>query len=164
MADWRPARATDAAAIGALSRALVSAPPERDEVFAERIRLCPEGCLVYGSGDEVAGYLISHPWRRFAPPALGALFGALPPDADSWFIHDLALAPEARGGGAIAAALAGLEAEARAYPVISLVAVEAAADYWRRRGFADRSTPDMAAKLAGYGPGALYMERDIGRA
>jgi ribosomal protein S18 acetylase RimI-like enzyme len=158
---WRPARAADAAAIGALSRALVSAPPERDEVFAERIALCPAGCRVYGAGEAVAGYVISHPWPRSAPPALGALVGALPPDSDSWFIHDLALAPEARGAGVVASVLEELEAAAQGFPAMSLVAVEAAADYWRRRGYVDRSTPVMAAKLAGYGPGALYMERDL---
>jgi GNAT superfamily N-acetyltransferase len=164
MTHWRPARVTDAAGVGALSRAVVDAPPERDEVFAERIRLCPAGCLVYGQGGDVLGYVISHPWRRFAPPALDGLVGALPTDADCWFIHDLALAPPARGRGVVALALAELDGLARAFPVTCLVAVGEAADYWRRHGFEDRSTPQLAAKLAGYGPGALYMERDTGRA
>jgi len=162
MPRWRPAQVTDAAGIGALSRALVDAPPERDEVFAERIRLSPAGCRVYGAGAEVSGYLISHPWRRFAPPALNALVGALPADADCWFIHDLALAPGARGAGIISAALDDLDRLARAFPVIALVAVGDASAYWRRRGFEDRSTPALADKLAGYGPGALYMERAAG--
>lgn len=161
MAVWRPARPADAADIGGLSRALISAFPERDEVFAERIRLCPEGCHVLADGDEVQGYMVSHPWRRFDPPKLDALVGALPRRADCWLIHDVAVAPRARGGahaGAMLERIAHL-AGGRGFAVLALVAVGDAQPYWRRQGFEPVATPELAARLAAYGAGAAYMER-----
>jgi len=161
MAAWRPARPCDAGEIGRLSRALVSAFPERDEVFAERVRLSPEGCHVLADGAEVVGYMISHPWRRFDPPTLDALVGALPVDVDCWLIHDLAVAPRARGAAHAAAMLQRVAELARAggFAVLALVAVGDAQPYWRRQGFAAVDTADLRAKLAAYGEGAAYMER-----
>jgi GNAT superfamily N-acetyltransferase len=164
--EWRAAAANDAPAIGALSRAVVQAPPERDEIFAERIALCPDGCLVLADGGDLAGYVVSHPWRRFSAPALDRFVHALPEDADAWFVHDLALAPQARGIGAAATALDMLArvARPRGFAVLSLVAVGDAGAYWARRGFAGQARPELATKLAGYGPGAAYMERGLDRA
>lgn len=161
MAAWRPARPADAREIGRLSRELVSAFPERDAVFAERIRLCPEGCHVLADDEGVAGYMISHPWRRFTPPKLDALVEALPADPDCWLIHDVAVAPQARGGAHAGVMLEQVAQIARAggFAVLALVAVGDAEPYWRRRGFAPAVTPELAGKLAAYGPGAAYMER-----
>lgn len=161
MPAWRSARPADAPDIGRISLALISAFPERDEVFAERIRLCPEGCQVLAEGEEVLGYLVSHPWRRFAPPALDALVGALPGDADCWLIHDVAIEPRGRGGGAAAVGLDRVAqlARARGFQVLALVAVGDAQPYWRRQGFEVAAAPQLAAKLAAYGASAAYMER-----
>src|SRR5262245_46426268 len=125
MAAWRPALPADAREIGRLSRALISAFPERDEVFEERIRLCPDGCHVLADGAEVVGYMVSHPWRRFEPPKLDALAGALPADPDCWLIHDVAVDPRARGGahaGAMVEQVADI-ARASGFAVLALVAV-----------------------------------------
>jgi len=161
MAAWRPARPADARDIGRLSRALISAFPERDEVFEERIRLCPEGCYVLTEGDEAAGYMVSHPWRRFQPPKLDALTGALPGEPDCWLIHDVAIEPGARGGGQAGAILERVAelARARRFSVLALVAVGDAQPYWRGQGFETIARPELAAKLAAYGEGAAYMER-----
>lgn len=163
MSAWRPARAADAGEIGRISRALISAFPERDEVFEERIRLCPEGCHVLAKGDEVVGYLVSHPWRRLDPPKLDALVGALPAEADCWLVHDVAIEPGARGGGAAVRILGQVADFARdqGFGVLALVAVGEAAPYWRRQGFAPASDAQLAARLASYGDGATYMERRL---
>jgi GNAT superfamily N-acetyltransferase len=161
MATWRPARPADACEIGRLSRALVSAFPERDEVFEERIRLCPQGCHVLADGSDVVGYMVSHPWRRFEPPKLDALAGALPVPADCWLIHDVAIAPRARGGahaGAILERVADL-ARAQGFSLLALVAVGDAQPYWRRQGFERVERVELRDMLAAYGEGAAYMER-----
>ena len=49
-----------------------------------------------------SGYILTHPWRFKALPALNALLGAIPADADTFYVHDLALLPAARGTGAAA--------------------------------------------------------------
>ena len=69
--------------------------------FADRLAHYPAGCAIFERGGASLGYLISHPWPRdAAPPKLGALLGAIPA-ADSYYLHDIALLPAARGSGAI---------------------------------------------------------------
>ena len=134
--------------------------PERDEVFAERLALHPDGCLVLDGGDGPLGYCISHPWRG-EPPALDTLLGALPPQPLSWYLHDVALLPAARGLGAPAALLACLRERAAAASLraLSLTAVNGSAPYWRRQGFeaVPATGPKQLEKLLGYGPDARLM-------
>src|SRR5690606_12512090 len=77
--------------------------PERCGIFAERLSLFPKGCLVLERGGAVVGYAISHPIKRFQPPVLDTLLGQIAPEADDYYIHDVAILPEARGGQAQAA-------------------------------------------------------------
>lgn len=142
------------------------------EAFASRLTLSPATCMVaISSGDgALAGYLFTHPWpRRSLPP----LDGVLQPSADdgpaaamTWFVHDMAVAPAGRGSGLAprlyeAALQAALEAGLQHS---RLIAVQAAADWWRRLGYAPMAAQHAAAharKLACYGPGALIMERTL---
>jgi len=143
------------------------------EAFASRLTLSPSSCMVaISSGDEaLAGYLFTHPWPRASLPPLD---GVLEPSADqesatvmTWFVHDMAVAPAGRGSGLAprlyeAALRAALEAGLRHS---RLIAVQAAADWWRRLGYAPVASQHAAVharKLAGYGPGALIMERAMG--
>lgn len=75
--------------------------PESAQVFAERIKLFPEGCLALmgNETDELFGYIISHPIRYRQPPALNSFLTEIAPDADQYYIHDLAILPELRGRG-----------------------------------------------------------------
>lgn len=78
------------------------------------------------------------------------------------FLHDLALAPAARGlrvGERLVAAA--LEAARRDdLSEAELIAVEGAAGYWRRLGFVETPmAPTLAAKVAGYGDAARWMRR-----
>jgi GNAT superfamily N-acetyltransferase len=141
----------------------VSALPERDEVFEERIRLAPKGCHVLADGPDLHGYAISHPWRRARPPPLDEFIGALPPQSDCWLIHDLALRPGVRGAGFAARIVEELAAVARAdeFSVMALVALGGAAPFWRRAGFADAGPTVPKDKLRSYGDDAVYMERAV---
>ncbi|MGV3651136.1 MAG: GNAT family N-acetyltransferase, partial [Devosia sp.] len=112
----------------------------------------------------LAGYVFSHPYRRSAVPALNAPLGDLPETADCWYIHDLALLPQARGSGAAGRCVADLVALAQAEGMarISLGAVNGSIPFWSRQGFGVVDAPQLAAKLAAYEAAARLMERPLG--
>ncbi|AWN45284.1 GNAT family N-acetyltransferase [Methylobacterium terrae] len=160
-------RAPDLPAAARLAARIHPDYPEDDAVMAERLRLCPEGCLVLAAGDDLAGYAVGHPWRARSVPDLDTLIGDtlignLREPAQAWCIHDVALDPLARGRGA-AGEVVGLmlaEAARRRLPEAVLVAVGDAAGFWRRHGF--RPIPEAAP--AGYGAGATLMARAVSAA
>ncbi len=153
---------SDLAEVERLGNAIHQAHPERPEVFAERLALCPEGCHALSApGVPLDGYIISHPWTLGSPPPLDTLLGALPARPDTWYIHDLALHERARGTGAaqtIVAHLAALAA-ARSLTTLSLIAVGRSPAFWTRQGFTPAPLPP--AKLATYGDGAAHMVRTL---
>jgi GNAT superfamily N-acetyltransferase len=151
--------AADLACVAAVAGEVHTDHPEQDAVAAERLRLFPEGCLVASSGGSVVGYALSHPWRSFALPVLDTLLGALPADADVLYLHDIALLPGARRGGAGRAAVGRLAVVAarHGFARMALTAVSGTAAVWGRLGFVAVPAPDLAAKLATYGAGAAYM-------
>ena len=111
----------------------------------------------------VSGYVLSHPWRRRSPPPIDTRLGAIPAGADSWYLHDLALLPGARGSGAGAkvATLLADQAHRDGYKTLALVSVNGSQGFWERQGFSVRRDETLAAKLAGYGRDAVYMEHDL---
>ena len=161
---WRPMTAADLDAV--VDIAAVGFPDhfEGRDCFANRLALNPAGCFVLAVGDGPAkGYLIAYPWRAGDAPALNTLIEAVPDDASVMYLHDLARDPAARGGGLSRLIVERLADEARAagWPSLALIAVNDAAPFWERHGFTVADSPGMAAKLAGYGPGARYMIRDL---
>lgn len=161
MYSWRPASLSDVPFIAHISSIALAGYPEEEAIFEELIRLCPQGAFALEIDGAVCGYLLSHPWRRHSPPALNATIGNLPSDADCWYIHDLSLLPEARGFGAAKAAVDLVCASARTagFDLVTLVAVNNAADFWRAQGFEPRMDESLRQRLASYGADALYMER-----
>lgn len=161
---WRPMVEGDLDGVVAVARVAFPDHPEDRACFAERLGLHPAGCFVLAEGEAVRGYLVAYPWRTDAAPALNALVGAIPADAGTMYLHDLALSPRARGGGwtrPIVERLAGL-ARAQGWPSLSLVAVNGAAPFWAKLGFEARDTPALRDKLASYGADARYMVRKLG--
>ncbi len=159
---WRAMRVEDLHAVSAIAERVHPAFPEDAAVFAERLALCPEGCFVAQVEGRPVGYLVSHPWRSGAPPALNARLGALPDAAACWYLHDLALLPEVRGGGLGRAALALVEHAARAAGLrsVELVAVSGSAPFWARLGFEPLALPSTHAS---YGSEASAMRRTLDR-
>lgn len=156
--------AADLDAVAAL--ALVAFPDhyEGRACFANRLALHPTGCFVLA--DEVGavrGYMVAYPWRAGEAPALNTLVDDLPADADLLYLHDLALHPDVRGRGWSRPAVERLADDAReaGWPALALVAVNDAAPFWARHGFAVEESPAMTRKLASYGPGARYMVRPL---
>ena len=153
--------AADLAQVSAISDAVHGRYSEAAEVYAERLALYPDGCFALAGNGGVAGYLITHPWHRAAPPKLGAMLGAIPADADTLYLHDIALLPATRGTGAGRAAVELVLETARAagFRDITLMAVGGADSFWSSQGFGYvDAAPDI---LASYGPEARLMRRNL---
>ncbi len=156
----------DLPAICALSATIHQAYPEDDEIFAERLRLYPDGCHVYSVAQKIAAYVVSHPWRAFDAPPLNSLLRRLPAAPSTYYIHDLALAPQTRGTGAATWIVRRLADHAivKEFPAMSLVAVNGSSGFWKRQGFAQADVPALAEKLRSYcDDGAQFMVRDLSR-
>jgi ribosomal protein S18 acetylase RimI-like enzyme len=156
---WRPMRPDDLPAVLALSRLVHPHHPERLEIFAERLDLFPDGCLVLDGFTSSGGYLVSHPWQGGRPIPLDTRLGALPPSPDRFHLHDLALHSRMRGRGAGRSAVAHAAAIAQEHALsrLSLVALPDSHGFWRRLSFHDEDAVPLAA---GYGDGARFMSRD----
>jgi GNAT superfamily N-acetyltransferase len=137
---------------------------EATEIFAERQTLYPSGTHVLELGERLAGYVLSHPWRFGSLPALNSLLGELPADADTYYLHDLALLPVARRVGAAGYIVEALikHATVQGLPNMSLVAVNGSQKFWERHGFVVRDMPELYGKLLSYEEAAQFMVRALG--
>ena len=131
---------------------------EGPAVFAARLGLSPSFCFTARRAGAMVGYLIAHGWERANPPAIGTVNGC-DGASDVLYIHDLAIAPHARGLrlGERLVARAFDSARASGLGEAELVAVEGAHSFWHRLGFCEGHSPAIAAKLASYGAGARWM-------
>jgi len=171
--NWRPMTPADLPLLLAIADVVHPSYPEDAAVFGERLALFPAGCLVLephrkdgvgGPGAKLIGYILSHPWTYAAPPALNSPLGALPTPPTTYYIHDIALLPEARGTGAADAIVGQLIklAETLGLPNLSLVAVNNSVAFWQRHGFVLTRVPALDAKLRSYDEAARFMVRAIG--
>jgi hypothetical protein len=160
---WRAMAEGDLDGVLAVAAVVHPTYPERREVFAERLMLFPGGCHVLADGEDVLGYLVVHPWRAGMPVPLDTLLGGLPASEETRYLHDLALLPEARGGGHAARGVTRVVRDAYrdGAPSLSLVAIAGTRRFWESQGFAASEDPAMAVPLADYGDGALWMVRDL---
>ncbi len=160
---WRTMTEADLGAVARIAAAAHVGLEESADVFAEKLRLSPQGCLALDLGGHVLGYVFSHPWRLGDAPALDAFLGALPASPDCLYLHDLALDPRARRRHAPAAAVARLvqTAKATGLEAMALVAVRGTGPFWARHRFVDAPDDGLAAKLAAYGADARYMVRRL---
>lgn len=153
---------------------------ESADALASRLALSPDTCWVAALPDppgdlvghlagELAGYLFTHAWPETALPPLDGVLSAdwQPAEPLTWFVHDMAIAPAGRGSGVAARLYAAAEQSALAAGFTSsrLVAVQSAAAWWRRVGYAPlppAETASQVGKLAAYGEDAVWMERRLG--
>jgi GNAT superfamily N-acetyltransferase len=158
---WRSLTALDLPDVEAIAAKVHPDFPEDVAVFAERQRLYPEGTRLLELDGVPAGYILSHPWRSGALPELNALLGAIPDDADTYYLHDLALLPAARGTGAAAMIVGDMLRHARAVGLasVSLVAVNGSLPFWYKHGFRALKAPELDDRLNSYEAKAHYMVR-----
>jgi GNAT superfamily N-acetyltransferase len=138
---------------------------ERREAFAAKLDVTAGlGCcwLVRRAGVPLA-YAVSLPVCEATLPALDAPVCERPAAPTLLYLHDMAVAPEARSLGLAARLLARLADRARALGLarMGLVAVQGSVPYWQRQGFAEPAAlPEpLGAKLASFGADARFLIR-----
>eukprot|EP01035_Chromulina_nebulosa_P036809 gene36809-49645_t len=136
--QWRAMTAADLPAVKALADIIHTAYPEDETVFADRLMHHPAGCFVLEGADAPVGYIVSHPWQFGQPPRLNTRLDRPALPHSTYYIHDLALLPAARGSGAAAAIVTDLAAGAAR-----------ARRGGCRRGAAGREARDRGALVAG---------------
>ena len=158
---WRAMTTLDLPAVEAIAEIVHPAFPESTAIFTERQRLYPDGTLLLEADGQPSGYILSHPWMFGQLPVLNALLGAIPREADTYYIHDLALLNRVRGTGAAAMIVGDMlrHARARGFATASLVAVNGSLPFWYKHGFRAEKAPELADKLASYEPAARLMVR-----
>jgi GNAT superfamily N-acetyltransferase len=115
----------------------VPALHESDEAFLRLIALFPEGA--FGCFDEqgLCGYAFATPTRAGDTLPLRSMLDQIPADADTFYIHDVAIAHRCRGRGLARQLVERLLALARArgFRRSELVSVQGSAPFWRKFGF-----------------------------
>jgi ribosomal protein S18 acetylase RimI-like enzyme len=161
---WRAMTAFDLPAVVEIAAKVHPRFFEAPEVLAERQQLYRNGCYLLEIAEKPAGYVLSHPWRAGSLPALNATLGVLPADADTYYIHDLALLPVTRRIGAASHMVDALSkhAAAQGFATMHLVAVNGSQGFWERHGFAVEDVPVLSEKLKGYEDAARYMRKAVG--
>ncbi|MCB5191332.1 GNAT family N-acetyltransferase [Methylobacillus arboreus] len=162
-ASWRPMQSGDLPAIMQIAAQVHPGYPEDPDVFAERQQIYPQGCWVRQRGNRLGGYLISHPWLLGKPPALNSMLCTLPGNPSTYYLHDIALLPEARGSNAASQILSQLctQAECAGLNTLSLIAVNHSSAFWQRQQFQHANHLVSAEKLQSYDRAACYMVRPL---
>lgn len=99
--------------------------PESLSVLQSKWQLSPQTCFVIEADNQVVGYSLAHPWTLGSPPSLEQVTGQVE-QADTLYLHDIALSAGAQGKGAGRAVFEKLLtlAQQLSFNSISLVAVQ----------------------------------------
>ncbi|ART49794.1 GNAT family N-acetyltransferase [Acidovorax carolinensis] len=140
---------------------------ESAAVFARRLA-SPANCsLVLERNGKICAYLAAY---RSALGKVTPLHGDFEPvpQADTLYLHDMAVLPAFAGQGMAQALLQSLwdEAAVQGLRHTALVSVQGSQTYWERHGYAPRPLGDapQRERLASYGAGAVYMARGMAAA
>jgi GNAT superfamily N-acetyltransferase len=162
-ATWRKLSGDDIGGLVRVADEVHPELPESDAIFAERVRLFPEGCLalIDDESGELCGYIISHPIYNRQPPRLNRLLGDIASGADQYYIHDIAILLEVRGHGYAREIIETILSVAGRFPTTSLVSVHGTSSFRSRFGFKKLEKIDEAlqTKSLDYGTSAVYLER-----
>lgn len=158
----RPLRAADLPEVLRIQAQCYTAiEPESARSLRAKIEASPGTCFLAQAGTGAVGYLIAVPVRHPHLPALDAPDFELAADADTLYLHDLAVAAEGRGTGAGKALVHSARAAgfANGLRKACLIAIQDSVPYWKRFDFEAVPPRDagLAAKVAGYGAGAQLM-------
>jgi ribosomal protein S18 acetylase RimI-like enzyme len=139
--------------------------PESLESLQAKILASPSTCLIADSSEGAVGYLIAVPIIYPHLPTLNAPTFELSADADTLYIHDLAIDNAGRGKG-VAQALVGASFDAAKSSGLSracLVAIQNSQKFWEQFGFETVAEPadELKPKLASYGAVAQLMWTSI---
>ena len=137
---------------------------ESGEVFARRLVGTAHCSLALEQDGRVRAYLAAYRSLMAKITPLHGDFEAVE-QADTLYLHDMAVHPGAAGQGLARALLAPLWERARAEGLrhTALVSVQGSRGYWERHGYAVQALTDplQQQRLVSYGDGALYMARPL---
>lgn len=149
--DWPALMAVQAACYHAVT-------PEPLAVLQSKWQSSPQTCLAWaGADNQLLGYVLAYPWDGQTLPELSKV--STPAGGQELYLHDLALAPAARGQGA-ARALAGqlLQlAKRQGFRRVTLVSIQGSERFWESCGFDATKQPAPAS----YGGQALVMVQNL---
>lgn len=129
-----------------------------------RLHAAPQHAWVAEHHGTVCAYLVGYRSVRGSLSALGATF-APTPKGDCLYLHDLAVAPSAKGLGLgprlVRHALQQAQAQGLAHA--ALVSVQDSRVFWEKQGFQawQAPTPEQQALLATYSGPAWYMTQAL---
>jgi GNAT superfamily N-acetyltransferase len=140
-----------------------AAMQEAAAVVLARLRTAPATTLVASDFHGVCAYGFAYPSRLGRVTRLNAGFTG-PADADTLYVHDLAVHPRAHGQGLGRRLAQALFGAARSLGLVhgALVAVLDARPFWEKLGFAAAAPGEGGAGLATYPGQAVYMCRRVG--
>lgn len=133
---------------------------ESNDSIITKLRESPEFCFVAVKDSEVMGYTLALPMRTGEILPLNDTEYTIPADADSLYLHDMAVSPSARKLGVAPALLKELFEVTKdsGFAKTYLIAVSGASTYWTRHGFEAVVVDDEMQKiLSKYGDDAVYM-------
>lgn len=137
---------------------------ESGEVFARRLASAAQCSLALEQAGRMRAYLAAYRSRMSKITPLHGDFEAVEA-ADTLYLHDMAVHPDAAGLGMAQALLSSLWDRARAEGLrhTALVSVQGSRGYWERHGYAVHALadPQQQQRLDSYGEGALYMSRPL---
>ena len=153
----RPLTAADAASVARIQAVCYGPALLEDEALYARRLASPAHCSlgVPDADGALVAYLAAYWSVRGAVTPLHRDF-KMREDADTLYLHDMAVLPTHAGRGLAHALLDAIwyVAHARRVYRAALVSVQGTEKFWRRQGF--KPAPS-SADLDSYGPGALYM-------
>lgn len=137
--------------------------PEDEAAFQDRLEVFPTGALVLDKDGEVVGYSFSHPWLAKEIPALNSKLGQLPAQVGTYYLHDVAILPQARAFGAAGQLVGKLFqlAQDNQFDSVSLVAVNGSQPYWEKHGFLVFEAAELKEKLHTYSEDACFMIKNL---
>jgi len=131
---------------------------ETDESFLRLIELFPEGAIGCFDDAGLCAYAFAAPTRAGETLTLGRPLERIAADADTFYIHDVAVSHRCRGRGLARQLIERLIelARARGFRRSELVSVQGSAPFWRQFGF-------EAVEEFEYAPGApsTKMAREL---
>jgi len=143
----RPLTRDDVPAIHALEvEAYLPSLHESAEAFIRLIEIYSDGAFGAFDDNGLCGYAFGVPLESGTTLELRSPLAAVPAGADTFYIHDVAVAPRCRGRGVgrvLAGRLVDL-ARARGFRSCELVSVQGSAPFWAQFGFREVERFDYA--------------------
>ncbi len=141
------------------NEAYVEIPPEDVDILKSKWFSSPKTCSVYLEHNNIiSAYLLAHPWKSEMPPKLNEVSTVT--GSVNLYLHDLALAHEAKGKGIAKKLVENLidTAKTQGFKKILLVAVQNSSGFWDKFGFLHMPNAKICSS---YGHSAKLMVLEL---